>query len=132
VPTNVKVIQATDFVRATPEGQVNLEMAEQMLRDIADAGAGLEGFQVLVDTRQVSGALTATDLWRLADRLAHYRRTFGNKTAILCPAERFDHSRFFALCAENRGFNVQAFTDYEHAMEWLLEGEEVTPRREIY
>lgn len=132
MPTNVKVIQATEFIRATPEGTAYIEKAEQLLREIADAGAGLEGFQVLVDTRRVTGALTAVELWHLADKLAHYRRTFGNKTAILCPVERFDHSRFFALCAENKGFNVQAFTDYEHAMEWLLEGEQVTPRREIH
>jgi hypothetical protein len=129
VPANIKVIQATDFVRATPEGKAYIEKAEQLLKDIADAGAGLEGFHVLVDTRRVTGALTAIELWHLADKLAHYRRTFGNKTAILCPVERFDHSRFFALCAENKGFNVQAFTDYEHAMEWLLEGEEVAALR---
>jgi len=132
VPTNIKVIQATDFIQATPEGHAYIEKAEQLLKDIADAGAGLEGFHVLVDTRRVTGALTATELWHLADKLAHYRRTFGNKTAILCPVERFDHSRFFALCAENQGFNVQAFTDYEHAMEWLLAGEETEPRKEIH
>jgi len=132
VPANIKVIQATDFIRATPEGQVYIEKAEQLLKRIAEAGAGLEGFHVLVDTRRVTGALTAVELWHLADKLAHYRRTFGNKTAILCPVERFDHSRFFALCAENKGFNVQAFTDYEHAMEWLLAGDEAGPRVEIH
>lgn len=129
MPANIKVIQATEFIRAAPEGKAQIEKAEQLLKDIADAGAGLEGFHVLVDTRRVSEGLTATELWYLADKLAHYRRTFGNKTAILCPVERFDHSRFFALCAENKGFNVQAFTDYEHAMEWLLEGEEVAALR---
>jgi hypothetical protein len=132
VPANVKVIQATEFIRATPEGTAYIEKAEQLLREIADAGAGLEGFHVLVDTRRVAGALTAVELWYLADKLSHYRRTFGNKTAILCPVEKFDHSRFFALCAENKGFNVQAFTDYEHAMEWLLEGDEPAPRTEIH
>jgi hypothetical protein len=35
---------------------------------------------------------------------------------------KFDRSRFFALCAENRGFNIQAFTSYEEAMEWLIAG----------
>jgi hypothetical protein len=40
---------------------------------------------------------------------------------VLCPLERFDHSRFFALCAENRGFDVRAFVSYEDAMEWLIE-----------
>jgi hypothetical protein len=132
VSANIKVIQATDFIRATPEGAAQIEKAEQLLKDIADAGAGLEGFHVLVDTRRVSGRLTAVELWHLADKLAHYRRTFGNKTAILCPMERFDHSRFFALCAENKGFNVQAFTSYEDAMEWLLAESDAPlgPRRE--
>jgi hypothetical protein len=127
VPFNIKVIQATDFIRASPEGQVYIEKAEQLLQQIADAGAGLEGYHVLVDTRRTTGALTAVELWHLADKLAHYRRTFGNKTAILCPVEKFDHSRFFALCAENKGFNVQAFTSYEDAMEWLLAGDEIPP-----
>ena len=127
MPANIKVIQATDFIRASPEGKASIEKAEQLLKDIADASAGLEGFHVLVDTRRVSEGLTATELWYLADRLAHYRRTFGNKTAILCPVERFDHSRFFALCAENKGFNVQAFTSYEDAMEWLLADNDAPP-----
>ena len=106
MPANVKIIHATDFIRATPDGTAYIEKAEQLLR--------------------------AVELWHLADKLAHYRRTFGNKTAILCPVEKFDHTRFFALCAENKGFNVQAFTDYEHAMEWLLEGDEPAPRTEIH
>jgi hypothetical protein len=118
---NIKVIQARDFIRATPDGRVELEKAERLLQQIAEAGAGLADFDVLVDTRRVSGALTATELWRLADKLVHYRSTFAHKTAILCPLEKFDHSTFFALCAENRGFNIQAFTSYEDAMEWLLE-----------
>ena len=121
MPCNIKVIQATDFVRATPEGKANLEKGELLLKEIAEAGAGLDGFQVLVDTRRVTGSLTATELWYLADRLVHYRRTFDNKKAIICPTERFDHSSFFALCAEKHGFNIQAFTSYESAMQWSLD-----------
>jgi hypothetical protein len=97
---NIKVIQATDFIRATPEGKPSMEKAEQLLKGIAAAGAGLEGFHVLVDGRRITGALTATELWYLADKLVRYRRTFENKTAILCPVENFDHAQFFALCAE--------------------------------
>jgi len=39
---------------------------------------------------------------------------------VLCPLEKFDRARFFAMCAENRGFNMRAFADYEQAMEWLM------------
>ena len=123
MPANIKVIQARDFIRATPQGQVYLDKAEELLKRIAEAGKGLEDFEVLVDTRRVTGALAPTELWRLAEKLVHYRHTFAHKTAILCPLEKFDNSAFFALCAENRGFNIRAFTSYEDAMEWLLSGE---------
>lgn len=121
MPTTVKVIQAKDFVRANPEGHADMAKAEQLLKNIARAGAGLEEFHVLVDTRRSTGALSANELWSLAQQLAQYRHAFGRKTAILCPLERFDHSRFFALCAENRGFDMRAFVSYEEAMEWLID-----------
>jgi len=122
MPTNVRIIHASDFIRARPEGPAQLEDAEQLLRDIVAAGAGLEDYEVLVDTRRVTGSLSATDLWTLAEKLAKFRENFAHRTAILCPLEKFDHSRFFALCAENRGFNIRAFTSYEEAMEWLIGG----------
>jgi len=122
MPTNVKIIHASDFIRARPEGAAQLEDAEQLLKDIIAAGTGLEDYEVLVDTRRVTGSLSATDLWTLAEKLAKFRENFAHRTAILCPLEKFDHSRFFALCAENRGFNILAFTSYEEAMEWLIGG----------
>ena len=120
MPRNIKVIRGPEFIRAQPEGQVHLEAAEQMLTEIAEAGAGLEDFQVLVDVRRTTGALEPAELWRLAQKLATHRRTFGHRTAVLCPMEKFDNARFFAMCAENRGINVHAFTSYEDAMEWLI------------
>jgi hypothetical protein len=38
---------------------------------------------------------------------------------VLCPIERFDRARFFSLLAESKGFDVEAFTSYEEALEWL-------------
>jgi len=122
MPTNVKIIHASDFIRARPEGTAQLEDAEQLLKDIIAAGTGLEDYEVLVDTRRVTGSLSATDLWTLAEKLTKFRASFAHRTAILCPLEKFDHSRFFALCAENRGFNIRAFTSYEEALEWLIGG----------
>jgi hypothetical protein len=122
VPVTVKVIHWGDFIRARPDGNADLEQAEKLLQDIAAAGAGMQDFDILVDTRHVKGRLGVADLWSLAEKLARFRQTFSRRTAVLCPLERFDHVRFFALCAENRGFNVRAFASYEEAMEWLLSG----------
>lgn len=120
MPRNIKVINGPEFIRAQPEGRANLDEAEAMLKEIAEAGEGLEDFHVLVDVRRVSGALEPAELWHLAQKLVSYRRTFGHRTAVLCPLEKFDNARFFALCAENKGINVHAFTSYEDAMEWLI------------
>jgi hypothetical protein len=122
MPADVKVIHSSDFIRARPDGEADLQLAEKLLKDIAEAGAGLDDFDILVDTRHLKGRLSVTDLWALAEKLVRFRKTFARRTAVLCPLERFDHARFFALCAENRGFNMHAFTSYEEAMEWLLAG----------
>jgi hypothetical protein len=77
MPANIKVIRPSDFVRANPEGPATLELAEQLLEDIAQAGARLGDFQVLVDVRRVTVRLTAAELWKLSEKLASYRRKLG-------------------------------------------------------
>jgi hypothetical protein len=123
MPTTVKVIRTQEFVRARPGGTLDLEASEALLMDIAKASAGMQDVQVVIDTRHADNALTAGDLWYLADRLGRYRHAFSGKTAVLCPTAKFDRARFFALVADGKGFDVQAFTSYEEAMTWLA-GEE--------
>jgi len=118
-PANVKVIHAHEFVRAQPGGVLDLEASEALLLEIAKAADGLDKVEVLIDTRGADGRLGAADLWFLAERLAKHRRAFSGKTAVLCPMERFDRARFFALLADSKGFEVEAFTSYEEAMTWL-------------
>lgn len=122
-PANVKVIHAHEFVRARPGGVLDLETSEALLREIAKAADGLARAGVLIDTRRADGQLGAADLWFLVDRLAKHRHAFSGKTAVLCPLARFDRARFFALLADSKGFDVEAFTSYEEAVTWLA-GEE--------
>ena len=124
MPTNVHVIQPSDFVRATPEGQVDLAAGERLLSDIAEKARNIDDFNVLIDLRTVRGGLlSASELWYLAEKFARHPHIGRRKTAILSPSDRFDNARFFALCAAVRaenGANVQPFRSYEDAMEWLL------------
>lgn len=115
----IRIVNARDFVSAKPDGVLNLEESEQLLRDVVGLSDPLDDFDILVDTRDAVSTLSATDLWFLADRLVRYPKTFAGRTAILCPSERFDHASFFALCAENQGIDMRAFTSYEDAMKWL-------------
>lgn len=121
MPVNIRIFHAADLVRANPEGEATVELAQRLVRDIVAAGACLEDFEVLVDVRRITKPLSAAELWLVAETLSKVRRgRIGNKTAVVCPAQRWDHIHFFSLCAEKEGHNVRGFTSYEDAMEWLL------------
>jgi hypothetical protein len=120
VTRNVRVIQPSDFVRAMPTGEADLAAGERLLAAIAEEAGGLDDFNILVDTRKVTGMLSAGQLWYLAEKFARHPHIGHRRTAVLCSNSRFDHARFFTLCAENKGCCVEPFTSYEDAMEWLL------------
>ena len=120
MPTNIRIIHAHDFIKATPEGTLDRENSKKLLVEIAADSSKSGDHEILLDTRQAQSELSATDLWYLAAELISFRKALSRKTAVLCPRGRFDHAAFFALCAQNKGFRVQAFTSFEKAMEWLM------------
>lgn len=120
MPVNIQVIHAREFIRATPDGVHDREGSLKVLREIADVGAGLARYHVILDTRKATLMLTLTDLWFLAEGMAQMRGAYQGMTAVLCPADREDFAEFFALCASNRGLLVSAFTSFEDAIEWLI------------
>jgi hypothetical protein len=119
MPATIRIIHATDFIKATAEGELDLAESKRLLVEIASA-TGLMDFEVILDTRKAHSSLTAADLWHFADALGSVREDLPRKTAVLCPRTDFDHAAFFALCAQCRGFKVRAFTSYEDAMDWLM------------
>jgi hypothetical protein len=116
----VNVIRAHDFIRATEHGTIDFEHSVETLLEVVHAAARLEDFEILLDTRQAESNLTAHELWALVSVLGQHRDVFSRKTAVLCPEDRFQRVEFVVLCAQNRALNVQAFTSYEQAMEWLI------------
>lgn len=120
MPCSIRIIHAHDFIKATPEGTLDLENSKKLLIEIASDSSTLGDYEILLDTRKAQSEMSASDLWSLAAELTSFRKALSRKTAVLCPLERFDHAAFFALCAQNRGFRVRAFTSFEEAMEWLI------------
>ena len=121
MPTNVRIIHAHDFIKATPEGHFDFKKSKQVLMEIASISASCDDCEIILDTRKAQTEMSITDLWYLATELSNLRKAFlRKKTAVLCPLERFDYAGFFALCAQNFGFQVRAFTSFEDAIEWLI------------
>jgi len=119
MPTNVRIIHAHDFIKATAEGDFDFEETRRLLLEVATAAGPLKDFDIILDTRKATSHLSISDLWNLANSLGQFGKTFRRKTAILCSTDRLDNATFFALCAENRGFAVQAFIDAAEAIDWL-------------
>jgi hypothetical protein len=120
MPTQSRIIHATDFLIATPQGQVDLENSKRILLKLAAATDGDGRHQILLDVRKAETALSATDLWQLAREVSNRHTPFDGKIAVLCRADRANQAAFFALCAQNQGFPVHAFTSFEEAVEWLV------------
>ncbi len=122
MPTNIRVIHARDFIRARADGLLDRETSMSLLAEIAAAGAALAERHVLLDTRQAQSVMSVADLWFLASELATHGAAREQRTAVLCPTDEFDRAEFFALCAQNRGLRIAAFTAFEDAIEWLIAG----------
>lgn len=123
MPANIRIIHAHEFIKSTPEGQLDLEESKKLLTEIALASAPLADYDIILDTRKAQSGMSVANLWHLAAELSNIFRKASSrtqKTAVLCPLERFDHAEFLALCAQNRGFQVSAFTSFEDAYEWLI------------
>ena len=120
MPTNIRIIHAHEFFKATPDGQLNLDQAREILREISSAEGPSLDYDVILDVRRAESKLSTADLWNLAAELDNLRQAFSRKTAVLCPSERFDLAEFFALCAQNRGVRVKAFSSFEDAINWLV------------
>ena len=120
--TNLKlqIIKAGDFIKSTPTGELDMKASKEGLAQIAATGADLQDYTVLIDLRDVTSRLSATDIYELASDLVKYGETFRRKTAVLARAdEDIDQATFFENVAQNQGFKVRAFTVFEDAILWL-------------
>jgi len=119
----IRIIHAQDFMKVTPAGWLDRAQSMKLLLEVASDAAELTRFHVILDTREAQSGLSEIDLWFLASELSkHFRdRSQSTRVAVLCNKERFNQAEFFALCANNEGFNISAFTSFEDAHEWLTE-----------
>jgi hypothetical protein len=124
--TKIKIITAKDFLEVTTDGIINLATSRQLLIDIAKADNIPVDYELLVDFRDTQSKLSISDIYQLAGELVRHGNTFRRKVALLVlPGINFNHASFFETCSHNQGFFINAFTDYEKAMRWILSAEDL-------
>jgi hypothetical protein len=117
---NLRLIRAKDFLKTSPTGEHDLEMAKQLLLKIVRENGAPRLYDVLIDVRGASDHLSFTDITELVQVMIENRDSFRSKLAILtAPGHQLDNAKFMELYAGNRGFRVAAFEHFEEMLDWL-------------
>jgi len=127
--SGIKVYKVKDFIRKTETGNVDLKRSQQIVRDIAKASGSHADHNILIDLREttVSAAASIEDIMKVALEFGSYVSSFKNKIANIIPddLERLEIANRFKACMDIQGFEYEVFTDYESAIEWLSQTEDV-------
>jgi hypothetical protein len=75
--------------------------------------------KLLIDTTGFNVKVTLVDRFLLGERLGIFAR-YKIKVVFVSRPEQLDPRKFAVMVAQNRGVDVDAFTDFQAAEEWLL------------
>lgn len=118
---DTQIIPANTFLRTTATGELDFPKTKAILQQ-AVGKAEHSSLEILLDFRHASscGPLSPSQLWRLVQTFEQHPSLRGRKIALLlngsAPGTK---AAIFELCANSRGFQVQAFKDFEKALYWL-------------
>jgi hypothetical protein len=120
VPIDVKIVPAREFIRTKANGEFDLEGTKELFLAVFSKMKEANVSEVVMDLRELSTKMTSFDIYELLSVLDHMGSWSTWKIAIVYrPKDDFDRAKFFELCAQNRGYQVGAFQDFEEAITWL-------------
>lgn len=119
--TKIKIIPCKEFIEVTADGVINMATSRQLMADISRSEYSATDHELMVDFRDTDSSLSIGEVYELAAELLQHGATFRRKVALLVtPGLNFDRASFFETCSHNRGFSINAFTEYEAALRWVL------------
>ena len=120
--TQIKVFPHQSLMVLTADGQLDIAASKATLKAVAESSSHSEHAEVLLDLRETNCSLSISDIYELATYMASPKTGLPTheKIAVLVDgAIEFDHAKFLALCAVNRGISIRAFDEYDAADDWL-------------
>lgn len=118
----IRFVKTKDFLKTTASGELNLNESIKVLHKIAELNQPDDLHDMLIDIRETISVLTLSDIYELVTEVGRHRQSFRKKIAILLgPQHDIDKARFLQMTAQNRGYRVNAFSDFEEAIKWLTE-----------
>jgi hypothetical protein len=126
--SGIKVYNVKDFVRTTQTGNIDLKRSKQLVRELVKVAGSHSDHNILIDLRETTVSVSnIVDILEVAREFGSSVSSFKNKIANIVPD---DHERMviahrFKACMDMQGFEWEIFTDYEGAIEWLSETEDI-------
>jgi hypothetical protein len=115
----MEVDSADGFLLATISGAVSLSRSLELLKAICDAGVA-RGFQkILVDCLAVTGELSLRERYALGKEVSEYMRTNQMSLKIAFLGEEPVTNGVAVGIAQNRGLDVESFSERQRALTWL-------------
>ena len=117
---DIQFINLTDLLSSNKNGELDYAESLKIIRKVATENKNSVQKNMLVDLRNVISVVTTSEIYELVSELSSHREQFSKKIALLY-GSNFDAEkiRFLEMCANNRGFLINAFTDYDEAVSWL-------------
>jgi hypothetical protein len=124
--SNLKIIRLRELISFKMNGDLDFSKSKGKLQEIVNVNSAFANYNVLIDTRGAEVHLSLSQIFDIAKELAkivHDGSPLGwvAKIAILCPFSDFEYAKFLELCSQNRGLNMQVFTDFEKMFSWISE-----------
>ena len=126
--SGIKIYNVNDFIRKTETGNIDLKRSKKIVRELAVAAGSHTDHNILIDLRETSvSAASIEDIMKIALEFGTYISSFKNKIANIIPDDqkRMIIANRLKACMDIQGFEYEIFTDYESAIEWLSEKEDI-------
>ena len=126
--SRIKVYKVKDFIRQTKTGNIDFKRSKEIVKELAEVAGSYTNHNILIDLRETTVSVSnIVDILEVAREFESSVSSFKNKIANIVPD---DHERMviahrFKACMDMQGFEYEIFTDYENAIEWLSETEDV-------
>ena len=125
----LRVIRSGEFLSSSHAGDLDLQRSKDILLALAAANKPPNDRDILIDLRAASGErIEMSQVIELVKVMVDNLASFQCKLALLIPKDHpGERSRLMKEYANQRGFNMDVFNDFEEAITWLMPSAPVPP-----
>jgi hypothetical protein len=131
MPVELQVIRVNEFIRFDAHAHLDFAASKRALQDLANACNKRGIDSALLDLRSLpvppKPLFTPTELAALVRTFSEAGFSRQQRLAILYHLDVYGGIRNFAFISRLRRLRVQAFTDFEAALQWLSEDQPGQP-----